>query len=183
VRLLVAVEVGLGFTLGALDVGLPAFGARESTAAAGAALLSFYALGSVAGSVWYGRRRWRGPARGRWAMLVAALGVCFLPVAFAPSMPAMAVALAIAGLGWGPATVALFEVLDEVSPVGTAVETFMWVSSAGAVGAAVGPALAGVLVAGGGPQAALALSAGGAVCVSAVSISGARRLGWRSTAS
>jgi predicted MFS family arabinose efflux permease len=76
----------------------------------------------------------------------------------APEALALGALLVVAGLGYGPATVALFECLDGEVGVG-ATEALTWVTTAEALGAAAGAAVAGLLVSRVGPSAPFAVAA------------------------
>lgn len=145
-RTLVVSTVPVGLAFGTLDVAMPAFAAGHGQAAAGGLALGAQALGSMAGGLWYGSRRWSGAIARRYLRLagVFALGLA-LPIA-AWSLPAMVVLMAIAGLTLAPVVATGTLLLDRLAPAGTATEAYTWVTAATVAGAAAGSALAGAVV-------------------------------------
>src|SRR5579859_1099266 len=143
VRLL-AVEVALGVALGLVGVAVPAAATRWGVTAYSGLLLAAFALGSVLGGIWFGQRRWQATPELRYlrAALFLALGL-LLPVA-ATSATSRAPLLLIAGLAYGPATISLFEALDNLT-TSRAAEAFTWITTSGAIGTATGSAAAGWL--------------------------------------
>ena len=65
VPVLMAVFIGLGAMFGTMDVSTVAFAAEHHAKALAGLILGTYALGSAAGGLWYGARRWRGPMHRR----------------------------------------------------------------------------------------------------------------------
>src|SRR5581483_5772224 len=119
-------------------------------------LLGAFALGSIAGALWFGRRDWQRPPEARYLAAIVVLAVCLAPPAFAGGPATLAPLLFVAGLGYGPATISLFELLDTAAPA-NAVEALTWVTTCEAVGMAGGAAAAGWLVAGVGVWSPFAL--------------------------
>jgi predicted MFS family arabinose efflux permease len=74
------------------------------------------------------------------------LGVLILPLAAATGPVMLGGLLVVAGLAYGPATIALFEALDRLAP-GRGTEAFTWITTAEAAGGAAGAAAAGWLAA------------------------------------
>jgi MFS family permease len=168
-RTLLGVELALGAALGLVEVAVPAAATRWGTASLSGFLLGAFALGSVAGGLWFGRRSWRRLPEERYLLASLVLALALAPPVVATSAAMLAPLLIVAGLGYGPATISLFEALDASAPVrGT--EAFTWVTTAGAIGGAVGAASSSwVTVALGtwapfaAASAVLALAAGGAL--------------------
>ncbi len=165
-RVLLTVSVALGAALGLVEVTVPAAAARWHVTGDSGLLLGAFALGSVAGGLWFGRRSWRRPALERYLWAVLALALLLAPATVATRPAELAPLLVVAGLAFGPATISLFEALDAVAPAGSAA-ALTWVTSAEAAGAAAGAALAGVVATGVGtwapyPVAAALLAAAAA---------------------
>jgi MFS family permease len=147
---LLAVSIVLGLAIGSLQVAVPTLAASWGRGSLAGPLLASFALGSVLGALWFGAQHWRGAVFDRYLIAAIACGGLVAPLAFAPNPWTLAVLLLLVGLAFGPATVALFEVLDVLAPGGGA-EALTWVTSAEAGGSAIGSGLAGAL--GGGDAA------------------------------
>lgn len=141
-RTILLVSLALGAALGLVEVAVPAAAARWGDEGLSGVLLAAFAGGSVAGGLWFGRRDWQASAKRRYLVTVAVLAISLLPPALAGSAATLAPLLVVAGLGYGPATISLFEVLDDAAPE-RAVEAFTWVTTAEAIGAAAGAAACG----------------------------------------
>ncbi len=105
-------------------------------------LLGAFALGSVAGGLWFGRQPWLRPPQQRYLLAVLVLALAVAPLLLARNAAVLAPLLLIAGLGYGPATISLFEALDVLAP-GKPTEALTWVTIAEALGTAAGAAAAG----------------------------------------
>jgi MFS family permease len=140
---LLAVSIALGTALGLVEIGAPAAAAHWNEQVAAGPILAAFALGSIAGGLWAGRRPGGAP-RGRYLAAVTVLGAALAPAAAARDVLELAAALAVAGLAFGPATIALFEALDAYAPA-SPTAALTWVTTAEALGTAVGAAAAGAL--------------------------------------
>jgi MFS family permease len=167
-RTLMAVDSCIGVAYGCVEVAVAAFARSEGSAAAAGVLLAAMAAGSMAGGVWYGTRRWRGPVATRFLVSVALLATGLAPLALGGSIPVMAVLLVLGGAAIAPSTACVYRLVDDVAPSGTLAEAFTWVSTATIAGVAVGSAIAGPVVEGAGPRAALALPCGAAILATLV---------------
>ena len=157
VRTLVGVLVAVGVVFGAVEVGVAA-------AAAGAAgpLLGLWGAGSLVGGIVAARGRGM-----RLELLLVALAVGHLALAgVAGSVVLLAAVLVIAGATIAPTYATVYALVERVAPAGTVTEAFAWLSTAVAVGAAVGSALAGSVADSPGPAAPfLVAGAAGAAAV------------------
>jgi MFS family permease len=142
---LLVLSVLLGAAVGLVQVAVPTMAATWEASSLTGPLLAAFALGSVAGALWFGSRNWRGRALDRYLISVLALGLLLAPVALATNPPALAFGLLIAGLAFGPATVSVFESLDVLAP-GSGAEALTWVTTVEATGWAAGSAVASPLV-------------------------------------
>lgn len=141
-RTLLTVEVALGAALGLVQVAILVAATRWHLAAYSGFLLGAFALGSIVGGLWFGRRRWRRAPEQRYLFAVLVLACALAPCVAASSAATLAPLLVVAGLGYGPATISLFEALDVLAPArGT--EAFTWVTTAGALGTAGGASASG----------------------------------------
>ena len=162
VRVLVAVFVLCGLSIGAVEVVVPAAldatGHRELTGV----LLGVWGVGSMLAGLAIGRAgaaadppRRLALALGAWGLAHAALGVSGEPAL-------LGLLLLVAGATIAPTLVSANGMLDDLAPVGTITEAFTWTSTGIAVGIAAGSALAGALVEAASPALAMAaLGAGG----------------------
>jgi len=153
-RTLVAVLVAVGVVFGAVEVGI----ATGQGAAAGP-LLGLWGAGSLLGGA--AATRFGGGARTATglAAVLAALALGHLALAFvAGSAPGLGLVLVAAGAAIAPTYATVYAMVDDVAPAGTVTEASAWLATAVAVGAAVGSAAAGVVIAQAGPVAAYGLA-------------------------
>ena len=168
-RALLLVSVALGVALGLVEVAVPAAAVRWDVEGYTGLLLASFAIGSVVGGLWFGRREWHRPAQERYLIAVALLAAAYAPLLVATGPAMLGSLLFIAGLSFGPATISLFEALDDAAPRGST-EALSWVTTAESAGIATGAALSGWMVStvgGRSPYAAasliLAVAATGAI--------------------
>jgi predicted MFS family arabinose efflux permease len=141
-RALLAVSVALGTALGLVEVAVLTAATRWDVTAYAGFLLGAFALGSVTGGLWFGRRHWQRPPQQRYLLAVLMLALAVAPPLLAHNPIALAALLLVAGVGYGPATISLFEALDVLAPRKGA-EALTWVTTAEALGTAIGAAAAG----------------------------------------
>lgn len=139
---LIAVEVALGVALGLVEVAVPTAASTWGATAYSGLLLAAFAFGSVFGGIWFGQRHWKAAAERRYLVAALLVGVALLPPIAASGIIALAPLLLIAGLSYGPATISLFEALDNLA-VSRATEAFTWITTSAAIGTAAGSAAAG----------------------------------------
>ena len=156
-RMLLSLSVLLGASFGAAEVAMPAFAEHHGSRAAAGLLLAAYAGGSALGGVVLGTRTNAANARRRLWLSLTLCGLAIAPLLLARSIPAMAALMALAGLPAAPAFAAQYLLLDSVAVRGAATETFAWNSTAIFLGASIGNALGGVLIASSSYRASLAL--------------------------
>lgn len=177
VRALLLTVVGIGVGFGALEVALPAFveGEGARPAAAGV-LLAVWASGSVVGGLLYGGLHLSTPHHVQLPVLVGALATGTVLPLLAPGPVWMGVALFAYGLTIAPFSACNSVLLGEAAPPGTTTEAFAWSSSMIFGGAALGTAVAGVLVDRSGPTAGLAVTAVAGALSLAAAVAGLARL-------
>jgi len=146
IRTLAALGLLTAISFGAIEVAMPAFTEHEGSRAAAGPLLTMWALGSVAGGLWYGSRSWRAPLERRLLVLLAVLALGAAPLAFAGSIAVMAALLLLTGLALAPVATTEYALVERLAPVGTSTEAYSWQIVATAVGFGAGSVLAGVLV-------------------------------------
>jgi len=159
IRVLVLAGVPIGACFGALDVALPAFGVDHGSAALGGPFAASIAVGSACGGLLYGTRpRAFGAPPVAIVRLAALQAALVLPLLLAPSVAAMFLLAALAGVCIAPLISVRSELVGEALPPGTGNEAFSWVSVSIALGASAGSALAGPLVESSGWRAGVALA-------------------------
>lgn len=166
VRRLLAMSMVLGGSFGATEVALPAFCERHGARPAAGLILAALALGSATGGAIFGARAPRVGVPRRLLVALGAYGVALVPLLAAPSIPAMAALAFLAGMPIAPVFAGAYLLLDRFAIAGAATETFAWNTSAIFIGASIGTALGGALIAPGTYRAAIALAVGlGLGCV------------------
>ncbi len=174
-RLFVLALALAGVSIGALEIGIPAFAEREGSRGDAGWLFALWAAGSLAGGLWYGARDWRLSPRRRYLVLAGGLALGMAPLPLAGSLPVFAVLAVVAGLGLAPVTAAAYSVIEELSAEGSVTESFAWQVVGAVLGGAVGVWLAGVLVDALSVEAALALAPAMATCSLLVALVGIGR--------
>jgi len=147
--LIVLVEVSFGISLGAMEISITAFATGEGASSLAGVLIAAQAAASFAAGVWYGARHHSAPAASRYVRLSFLLALGFVPLLFTTSIVEAVPLLALSGLALAPVTAALYSLVDEVAPPGSATEAFTWMITSITFGAALGQALGGALVNGG----------------------------------
>jgi hypothetical protein len=163
VRTLVCVFVAVGVVFGAVEVGVVA-----AAASAAGPLLGIWGAGSLAGGMVAARI-----GNARLAVLLAALAVAHLALAAAGSVVALAAVLIVAGATIAPTYASVYAMVERIAPAGTVTEAFAWLSTAVAIGSALGAALAGSVAESAGPSAVFLLAGGaGAIGVAVGALRG-----------
>jgi MFS family permease len=136
-------------------------------------ILAGSAVGSCAGGLWYGARKWRVPEHYRFAaaLILSALGTGLLR--FAPGLPALAVLVLVVGVFISPTLIGGYSILERQARPGRETEAMSWVGFSNCLGAGAGSAVTGWAIdsggAGGGYLAATAYAVlAAAVCLAAL---------------
>ncbi|MFJ4184929.1 MFS transporter [Kitasatospora sp. NPDC089509] len=143
---LVATTVPSCLAFGVVEVNLPAYATEHALPGIAGLLLALIAVGSILGGLGYGRRSWRSAITQRYAATLLALTMTMSALALADSVPALVLLTLLVGLPAAPMITCRYLLLDGTVPADSANEAFMWITTADAVGTAVGQALGGVLV-------------------------------------
>jgi predicted MFS family arabinose efflux permease len=163
VRVLVAVFVLCGLSVGAVEVVVPAAldgtGHRDLTGV----LLGGWGVGSMVAGFAVGRLGAASDAPRRLAIALAAWGVAHAALGASGDPVLLGLLLLIAGATISPTFVSANGMLDQLAPAGTLTEAFTWTSTGISVGVAAGSALAGALVETASPAVAMAALGGGGV--------------------
>lgn len=143
----VVVAVGVGLSLGAVDLLVMAFAERHHHGGGVVAwVLAALSLGSALGGLLNGAVDWRAAPGVRLPLLAGALGLALLGAGLAQSIGALAVAVACAGFFVAPALTTSYLMADAAAPPGFRTQAGAWVNTAVNAGGSVGTAGAGLLV-------------------------------------
>jgi MFS family permease len=176
-RTLVFVTVPVGAALGTLDIGMPAFARAHGHPASAGLLLTAFAVGSMAGGLWFGSRKWAAERLfGRFVLVNVVFTVGLLPLAAAPSLGVMAALAVLAGGAFAPAVTCMYLLVDRAAPAGTSTEAYTWILTATAGGQALGAGLAGIVAQHAGVRPALLVGAGTAALGVVVALARRRTL-------
>jgi predicted MFS family arabinose efflux permease len=178
VRIVLAMELLFGASLGALEIGVPALATSVGHPSAAGYLLALTSAGGIAGAIVYGGRRWYSSPRSR---LIVLLALCAL--GFALLVPSEGLVLAGAllvalGVVVNPTLTTLIVLIDLASPR-FAAEAFGWSSTSNAIGSGAGAAVTGALAQHHGAGPAFAVAAGGCALAVLVAAGGVQSLSKR----
>jgi len=148
--MLLLVAAGITFAFGIVGVALPAFAglhaSAESAEGIAGLLLGLYGVGSVAGGLWFGTRRFTAALSSQWATTLGAVAVGMAALAVVPSIPLMIAALLLTGLTLAPALTVENALVARIAPAGMVNEAYTWVATVAFASSAAGAAVAGVAV-------------------------------------
>jgi MFS family permease len=168
VRVLVAVFLLCGLSVGAVEVAVPAAldttGHRELTGV----LLGLWGVGSMLAGFAIGHFGAANDPPRRLAIMLLAWGGAHALIGVSGEPAALALTLLVAGATIAPTFVSANGMLDDLAPAGTLTEAFTWTSTGIAVGIAAGSAIAGALVEAASPGVATALLGAGGVLAAVV---------------
>jgi predicted MFS family arabinose efflux permease len=157
-----------GVAVGILTVALIAFCTNHNAQPAVGVLVAVWGIGSIAGGVAYGTRRWEQPPAFRALALLGLLAVLLVPLAAAPSVPLLALLMLPLGMPLSPWLGTLNETVQSTVPASRTAEAFTWVYSLITVGIAAGNATSGPAIQHAGPRAGFLLAAAAAATGTAV---------------
>ena len=162
VRVLIAVFVLCGLSVGAVEVAVPAAldttGHRELTGV----MLGLWGVGSMIAGLAIGRLGAAVDPPRRLAIALFAWGVAHGAVGVSGEPAVLGLILLVAGASIAPTFVSANGMLDDLAPAGTLTEAFTWTSTGISIGIAAGAAIAGAVVDTASPAIAMAaLGAGG----------------------
>ncbi|GAA0378324.1 MFS transporter [Streptomyces olivoreticuli] len=140
----------IGTALGSIALAAVAYGGDHGGDGVAGYLLSALGVGALIGGTIYGARQWPGTPEQRLRVLVAGLALCYVPLLLVPGVVMMTVLAGVAGIFLAPSLACAFVVVDRHALRGTVTEAFSWLVTSFGVGAAMGTALAGPAVEGGG---------------------------------
>ncbi|TFV53686.1 MFS transporter [Blastococcus sp. TF02A_35] len=164
----------LGF--GALEVAIPAFADSAGRPGISGLLLAVWALGSVAGGLWFGARVLSAslPRQYRWLLFGVTIGLA--PLAWISSPWALGVLLFLGGTAIAPTLTVQNSLVGSIAPVHATTEAFTWLSTITVGASAIGAALGGALIEGSaGVPGSLVLACVGAAAAVVVTLVPGRR--------
>jgi MFS family permease len=172
VRVLMVSYAGMGFLLGAVDVTMIAFAQERSASGLAGVFLSLTAVGSLIAGAVYGAVNWRLSQARLLSITTSLLTLGVVPLAFADSFVVMAFLAVVAGVAISPGLIAGSTLLESLAPKGSLSEGFSWLTSAGALGIALGTAVGGRLADPGGFEQAAWAAVGGGILAMGLSLAG-----------
>ena len=146
VQVLVAALFFLGMIFGAVELMLIAFAEDQGSPGAASYLVAIFAFGSMLSAVVTGSRAWSTPPHRRFVLSAIALALGTAPILLASSIPVMAVAVFLTGLGISPTLIAASSVVEGLAPRRRLNEAFSWIGAAIASGVAIGSIITGVVI-------------------------------------
>jgi MFS family permease len=168
VRVLVAVFVLCGLSIGAVEVVVPAAldvtGHRELTGV----LLGVWGVGSMVAGLAIGRLGAAPDPPRRLALALVAWGLAHAALGASGEPALLGLLLLVAGATIAPTLVSANGMLDDLAPTGTITEAFTWTSTGIGLGIAAGSSLAGALVEAASPGLAMVALGGGGVLAALV---------------
>jgi predicted MFS family arabinose efflux permease len=177
IRVLVAIDLGIGIVFGATEVGVTATAKHLAAAAAAAPILGLWGLGSLLGGVVATRIGGGAKSVPGIVALILALAVTHGALLLGTaSLPVMGVIILLAGATIAPTGSSLYALVDRTAPAGTQTEAFSWLAAASSTGAALGAAVAGAVAQGAGPAAVFAFAGTTGIAATAVALHHAHHL-------
>lgn len=146
IRWLALAMLGFGFALAPLEIAVIARATEAGTAASAGVLLALLSVGSVAGGLMWGRLHLERRRSSQLLALLALVGAGTAAAGSAPTLPLLAVVLAVTGAGIAPVFVVAYVIADRLVDDSIRTETSTWIATASNVGASLGLAAAGLLV-------------------------------------
>ncbi|MEW2165217.1 MFS transporter [Streptomyces sp. NPDC007084] len=143
----VVVALGVGLSLGAVDLLVLAFAEQHHHRAGAVAwVLAALSLGSALGGLLNGAVDWRLSPGVRLPLTACGLGLALFGAALAPGLGALTVAVACAGFFVAPALTTAYLIADASVPPGIRTQAGAWVNTAVNAGGSGGAAGVGLLV-------------------------------------
>ncbi len=144
-RVIVAAAALMGIGIGGVEVGLPALAVHVGSPGSAGLLLALWSVGSMAGGILYGTRRWETETRVRYPALLLLVALTTAPLLAAGSLAAAIPLSALAGIGYAPMLSCEYALVGSVAEVGCEAESFAWTTASLVAGLAAGSAIAGVV--------------------------------------
>lgn len=152
--LLSLIGLGLGATLGGVEVVTIAFTTEKGQAELSGVVLAVWAFGSLLAGLWYGSVHWRAPVERRLLFGTILLAVSLAPLPWVDSVLMVGVVLFCCGFTIAPTMVALTACVEEWVPPQRLTEAITWTVTGILLGVAPGNAASGHAVDVWGPSTA-----------------------------
>jgi MFS family permease len=175
-RVLAATFLAAGAVFSALDLVMVAFARERGAPAAAGPLLALVALGSLVGGLVVGARPTTTAVDRRFRRAVVGFALGMATTVVAATTPMMAAAGVIAGVSIAPMLITGFALAERAVPAATLTEGFSWLTTALALGLAVGAPVAGRVVDVADARAGFVVTTGCAALAAASAWAGRRHL-------
>ena len=152
--LLSLIGLGLGATLGGVEVVTIAFTTEKGQAGLSGVVLAVWAFGSLLAGLWYGSIHWRAPVERRLLFGTILLAISLAPLPWVNSVLLVGVVLFFCGFTIAPTMVALTACVEEWVPPQRLTEAITWTVTGILLGVAPGNAASGHAVDVWGPSTA-----------------------------
>ncbi|REE95343.1 MFS transporter [Thermomonospora umbrina] len=165
----------MGGVFAGVEVSVIAFTEEQGHPGLAGVLLASFALGSCVAGLWYGARVWRSPLDRRFLAGLALLAVGVAPLSLIGTWPVMLAVIFVSGLAISPTIIPGYGLVERLVPAPQLTEGMAVVSTAVAVGIAVGASATGRLVDGHGSRGGLLFATGAGLAATAVALVGRSR--------
>ncbi|MDE8756366.1 MFS transporter [Pectobacterium polaris] len=176
VRLLALLMVAMGVIVGTVDIVSVAFAEQYGQPAAASLVLSAYAVGSCLAGLVFGALKLRTPLHQLLLLGGLATAATTLPLLLVGSIPALAMAVLIAGLFFAPTMIVAMSLVERLVPEHHLTEGMTWLLAGLNIGVALGAALSGYVVDDSGARAGFAVALCAGALVLLVALWGYQRL-------
>lgn len=174
VRTVTIMLAAVGTIFGTAEVSVIAYSEALGDTAAASLILAGYALGSLLVGVLYGMRRFAMPLPRQLVVAVAIVMLTTLLPLFVGSIPALGVALFLAGGAVSPTFIAAFGLIERRVPSGQLTEGITWGMTGIGLGMALGSISSGYVIDAFGAQAGFWISVAAGLVALATAILGIR---------
>ncbi|QLF92022.1 MFS transporter [Pseudomonas sp. ABC1] len=170
VRRLALLMVAMGVIVGTVDIVSVAFAEHLGRPAAASLVLSAYAVGSCLAGLLFGALKLQTPLHRLLLLAGLATAATTLPLLLVGSIAALAGAVLVAGVFFAPTMIIAMSLVERLVPERRLTEGMTWLLAGLNVGVALGAAVSGQVVDGGGARAGftVALCAGAVVLLVAL---------------
>jgi MFS family permease len=152
----------------AVEISTVAYAGAHGNRSLAGLILAGAAVGSCAGGLWYGARKWRQAEHVRFAaaLVLSALGTAALR--FAPGLPLLSLNVLLLGICIAPTLIGGYSILERQARPGRETEALSWVGFCNCAGAGAGSAVTGWAVDAGGAAGGFLAATGFAILAAVV---------------